>query len=177
MNVMLVVGIIACITLPVYAIAEEGDGPTMLEMHKKITEGLIGFRKEYPDSQPKVYALLDNVNKLFNTAKTAIQKGAGVKKLLQDKMTENSLLKNELAQLKGAVDTTKKTLEVTQSDLYKKLEEEQAIVQRLTMERKELLNKMAHLEEIEKDQLTKKKQESQVAALETAVAKVVASRS
>ena len=176
MKQVLLVSLVVLISLPVCAVDDVNDGSTMLEIHKKITEGLIGFRKEYPESQPKVYALLDQVNKLFTTAKTAIQKGAGVKKLLQDKTAENAMLKNELAQLKGDVVTTKKTLEVSQSDLHKKWEEEHATVERLTQERKELLNKMASLEEMQKDLLTKKKQESQAAALESAVAKVVASR-
>lgn len=169
MKVRLAVSMIVCMVYCACLGNDDSEG-AILDVHKKVTDGLISIRKDYPESQPKVYALLDQVNKLFSSAKTAYQKSVGAKKLLQDKTSENASLKQELALLKGDAVKNKQALEIAEVDLRKKLEEEHATVERLSKEKKDLLTKVASLEDTQKEQISKiKKQDSQTAALEAAV--------
>ncbi len=118
----------------------------MQDNHKKIADGLITVRKEYPASQPKVYAMLDQLDKLYNAARTISQKKTIYKKKLLEKATEAAQLKQEVSVFKNESSSAKKSLESEKSDLINKLAQEQERVQQLQLERKELLNKVALFE-------------------------------
>ena len=123
--------------------AESND---MQDLYKTIANGLIGIRKDYPASQPKVYSLLDQVEKLYTTAKGAEEKRSKLKDQLRAKVTENVALKTELTALRSEVSTVKKAIETTKNDVDQKLEEERLRVDELLQERKMLQAKLTELE-------------------------------
>jgi chromosome segregation ATPase len=124
------------------------------DMYKKVAEGLITIRKEYPQSQSKVYTMLDHLDKLYALAKNDTQKSQILEKKLQEKTAENTQLKNELTSVKGEIHTARKTLEAAKSSVDQRIEEDKQHIQQLTQERNTLVTKVAHLEE----QLNAKKQ-------------------
>lgn len=121
------------------------------DLYKKIADGLIGLRKEYPASQPKVYALLDQIDKLYKTAKSTEESCNSYKQKLNEKTTEASSLRHEIVTMKNDVLSTKKNLECAREDLGLKLEEEKNKAQQLMKEKQELLNKVAMLESRKKN--------------------------
>jgi chromosome segregation ATPase len=129
----------------------------MQESYKKIADGLIGIRKEFPPAQPKVYAMLDQLDKLHSTAKNVTLKKNTYKKKLLEKTAENAALRNELNTLRSEMSSTKSTLESAKSTLDQKLEEDKEQIELLTREKKELLNKIAELEIHKKEIVAEKK--------------------
>ncbi len=127
------------------------------DAYKKIADGLISIRKEYAPSQTKVYAMLDQLDKLYFSAKTVTIKKNTYKKKLLEKTAENAALKNELSSLRLEVSATKSSLETTKSALDQKLEEDKARIEQLTLEKKELLHKMAEIETHKKEIVAEKK--------------------
>ena len=60
----------------------------LAEAYNKITDGLITIRKQFPTVQPRVYSLLDQVDKLYKTAKQNALETADLKKKLQERQSE-----------------------------------------------------------------------------------------
>ena len=143
---------VSFITL-VYAATDNSDA-TMLNLYNEINAGLINLKKNDLTIQLKVSWILDQVNKLFLASKDIAEKMIGTKKLLQIKIAENDDLKKEIIVLKNDTLTKKQSLDLMQEELYKKLENEQLQIEKLTKERNELLAKIAKFEN-EKEQSKK----------------------
>lgn len=118
----------------------------MQDHYKKVAEGLIGVRKEYPVSQPKVYAMLDQLDKLYSTAKQVSAKKLTYKKKMQEKVAENTTLKQEITGLRSDVSSIKKVVENAKSELAQKLADEKAKAEQSSREHKELLEKVSLME-------------------------------
>jgi len=131
------------------------DSQMVQDLQRKIADGLMSIRKEYPASQPRIYAMLDQLDKLCSLAKNGYQEAENLKKELSDKHAENSSLKKTLSQNKQDLLSIKKTVESAKSSLDQKLEEERLRVQQLTQERDKLLQKIAVLEAPVAKQVTK----------------------
>ena len=101
-----------------------GATPDAATAYGKITEGLIDLRKQFPTAQAKVYVLLDQVEKLYNIAKSSSGECVTLRKRLQDAQGET----------KQQLETVKKTFEQAKADLAKRFDEQQ---QRLTAAEKQ----------------------------------------
>jgi hypothetical protein len=110
--------------------------------YKKVADDLMSIRKDFPNAQPKVYAMLDQLNKLYSSAKTAVQEEDILKRKLLEKAKENVSLKQELMTAKNE----KKAIDAEKDVLEKKLEEENAKVLALSHEHKELTTKLVAAE-------------------------------
>jgi chromosome segregation ATPase len=135
--------------LPIFfaiGVTHANDVEMLQELYKKIASGLISIRKEYPQSQTKIYAMLDQLDKLYSLAKNDEQKSLSLEKRFQDKVAENATIKNELSQIKSDMHNARKSLETAKSNLDQKLEDDRSRIQSLSQERSSLLSKIAHLE-------------------------------
>lgn len=102
-------------------------------IYSDITGGLITIRKEYPVVQPRVYKLLDQVDKLYTQAKTAQTECAELRKKLQEKQVE----------VKDQIEAAKRSLETAKNELTKRFEEQRKRLEALETERVSLLAKLA----------------------------------
>lgn len=123
------------------------NGLQMHEHYKKIADGLIGIRKEYPVTQPKVYGMLDQLDKLLSRAKKTVVKKQQYRQKVQSLTVENTSLKQELSTVRGEVSTVRKSIESARSELALQFEQEKRRADQLTQERKDLLQKVALLEQ------------------------------
>lgn len=105
----------------------------LAEAYNKITDGLITIRKQFPTVQPRVYSLLDQVDKLYKTARQNALETADLKKKLQERQSE----------AREQIDAAKKLIENTKTELAKKFEEQGARLQTLQAERDQLLTKVS----------------------------------
>lgn len=123
------------------------DIEQLQDIYKKIADGLISMRKESPQSQTKIYAMLDQLDKLYSIAKNGGTKIHLLEKKYQEKVAENTAVKNELTQIKTDMHNVRKSLETAKNSLDQKLEDDKERIQNLSQERSALLTKVAHLEE------------------------------
>lgn len=87
-------------------------------VYKKIGEDLINLRKEFSAAQPKVYSLLDQVDKMYTLTKTTQQKKTDYRKKYQESikqgaraLQENEALKSQVKNLEGKLLFTSTKLE------------------------------------------------------------------
>jgi len=106
---------------------------SLAEGYNKITGGLISIRKQFPVVQPRVYSLLDQVDKLYKVAREQTLEVAALKKKLQERQQET----------KEHIDNAKKLVENAKTELAKKFEEQSAQLQALRAERDQLLGKIS----------------------------------
>ncbi|MFA5306354.1 MAG: hypothetical protein WC365_02800 [Candidatus Babeliales bacterium] len=123
------------------------DAEQLQDLYKKIADGLISMRKESPQSQTKIYAMLDQLDRLYSIAKNCGGKIQSLEKKYQEKLAENTTIKNELTQIKTDMHSVRKSLETAKNNLDQKLEDDKTRIQSLSQERSTLLTKVAHLEE------------------------------
>ena len=123
------------------------DIEQLQDLYKKIADGLISMRKDSPQSQTKIYAMLDQLDKLYSIAKNGGLKNQSLEKKYQEKIAENTTIKNELTQIKTDMHSVRKSLETAKNSLDQKLDEDKARIQSLSQERSALITKVAHLEE------------------------------
>lgn len=71
--------------------------------YKKINEELINIRKEFSATQPKVYFLLDQIEKMNRIMQEALTKKNSYKKKCHDLNTQTDILKNKNLILKQKV--------------------------------------------------------------------------
>lgn len=135
----------------------------MQEHYKKIADGLIGIRKEFPPTQPKIYAILDQLDKLHTLAKKAVHKKQLLKQEKNELFIEKTALKKEVATAQNELSSIKGSVENEQLELTKKLEVEKIQVEKLMQERKILLTKIAQFEK-SKDARKKESVQTQVFA-------------
>lgn len=139
------------------------------EMYRKVADGLNDIRKEYPACQPKVYAMMDQLDKMYNMAKGADQKKLLLKQKLENKITENVTLKTELIALKSEMSSIKKSLEMVKAEADQKIEEEKTKSEQLVAERKDLIHKLSslddHKEDVSKKRTTQDMTKNDIVAL------------
>lgn len=134
------------------AAANTKSAAQMQQLYKKIGSELITIRKEYSAAQPKVYSLLDQVEKLYAVSKNVHQKKVQYKKLYKVKEIEVVSLKKEIAQMKNEFQSTRSQLDAT----HKKLEAEKANANNILKEKNEIINKISKLEALSQQQGKKK---------------------
>jgi uncharacterized coiled-coil DUF342 family protein len=151
MNFLVMIAIILLTSVPLMS----KNGAQMQEHYKKIADGLIGIRREYPVTQPKVYGLLDQLDKLLSRAKKIVQKKQQYKQKVQTLNAENTVLKQELATVRNEVSNVKKSIESARNELALRVEEEKKRADQLSHERKVLAGKLAALEQKKDENLVK----------------------
>jgi phosphoglycerate-specific signal transduction histidine kinase len=110
-------------------------------LHKDIGSDLMSIRKEFTAAQPKVYSLLDRIDKMYNLAKVAAEKKDLIKTELKNKISENKRLQSELSNLKIKILTAEKELENSSkkfTSLNKELQVERVQTAILSREKKEI---------------------------------------
>ncbi|MBX9830587.1 hypothetical protein K2X40_01395 [Candidatus Babeliales bacterium] len=113
------------------------DAEKIASVYKKVGDELVAIRQAFPESQPKVYRILDHVDQLYKKAKSAVQKREELAAQLAKQTQETEALQKETAQLK-------QTLEKNQQELARaqaRLEQEKARTSFLAQEEKKLLVK------------------------------------
>ncbi len=105
-------------------------------VYSEVTRDLISMRKEFPVAQPKIYKLLDQVDKLFKQAKAVQAERDELRKKLLERQVE----------LREQLEASKKSFEMAKLELTKKLEEQQRKAQSVEQERDRLATKVATLE-------------------------------
>lgn len=141
--------IVVCGWLVCIGLAQAKNFSQIQDLYKKIGEDLVSLRKEYAAGQPKIYTILDKVDRMYNLTKGIHQKKKSFKRQMGDRESivktlkdENKILKEELFNAKQAVDSTEKQLEVTN----KKLEVEKSQASKLSQEKGALLGKIKQIE-------------------------------
>ncbi|QQR49796.1 hypothetical protein IPF37_03065 [bacterium] len=112
--------------------------------YKKVGEELVAIRQEFPQSQPKVYRILDHVDQLYKKAETAMKKKEELvaqKDALTAQLTkhnqEMTTLQQEVAQLKQAFEKNQQEL----ARAHARLKQEQGRVVDLAKQKKVLQQK------------------------------------
>lgn len=82
----------------------------MQDLYKNIGDDLMCIRKEFSATQPKVYAVLDRIDKMYNLAKIAAEKKNKYKDVLKNQGAETQKLYEEIAALKTKLSTTESEL-------------------------------------------------------------------
>jgi chromosome segregation ATPase len=110
-------------------------------LHKEIGNDLMSIRKEFTAVQPKIYSLLDRIDRMYNVAKTAVEKKRELKNELKNKVSENKKILTELNSLKIKLSETENALENSTkkfTSINKELELEKVQSAILSREKKEL---------------------------------------
>jgi phosphoglycerate-specific signal transduction histidine kinase len=110
-------------------------------LHKDIGGDLMSIRKEFTAAQPKIYSILDRLDKMYNLAKTEVEKSDEIKTELDNKLYENKRLQDELAMLRTKLQSTEKALDHSIkkiTDVNKELQVEKIQTAILSREKKEL---------------------------------------
>jgi|GEM_PF-6197147 len=110
---------------------------TIQDLYKKMSSELIEVRKEFPSAQPKIYPLLDQLDKLYNTSKNIHTKKQHYKKLFKTRDVELSSLKKEISFMKNELAATKNILESSS----RKFEDEKASLCSMLKEKDDALSK------------------------------------
>lgn len=133
------------------------------ELYKKVGENLVSIQKEYPQSQQKIYLVLDQVDKLYNLSLKKGEKNKRLKTLLKEKEHENQALNKHISTLKKGLSETTNKLDVTS----KNLEQERSLVTTLIQENKVLAT--AQQESNKKQVVAAQQQKKNVLMAETAL--------
>lgn len=127
-------------------------------LHKKISKDLLSLKKEHPQTQPQVYALLDQVCKIYQLSKKTINKKKELKvKLISVNKNsyilkvENAGLKKELNLLKGKLDSKIKLLENKNKTLAKNT----VMLGFVNQEKQKMQNEINRLKEEQKQLILK----------------------
>lgn len=84
------------------------------EYYKKIGDELISVRKQFTESQPKIYTILDQLDKMHGIAKHIVQRKKEWKRKFKQKERENTLLKKDIEKLKQEFVAMQQTCSVSQ---------------------------------------------------------------
>lgn len=119
-------------------------------IYKQITNELMSIRKEFAGAQPRVYTLLDQVDRMNNLAKTSYLKRHALEAQMNNTTTsaktlreENKSLKAEISTLKQKLDVTTKFLETTTHQLTSETQR----AAKHSKEKRELQGKIAQVEQ------------------------------
>ena len=124
----------------------------MTDLYSSITNDLIEIKKKYPDTQEKIYSIIDRIGKMNVQAQKSGEQYVSLQSSLQKKNKEaeglsgeNDRLKQELVMVKADLETSKK-----------KLEEEQIISKSIADKQKTLLAHVDRLREARQQQKQQK---------------------
>ncbi len=123
-------GIVLCVVL-MFGSCGLIQADAVLDAYTKINDGLIGIRKQFPATQQRVYPLLDQVNKLYELAKTSLTQCNELKKKMHEGQQET----------KSQLDAAKKTFDIAKADLAKRFDEQQQRLLALEKQRDQLMAK------------------------------------
>lgn len=130
-------------------------------IYNNVSKDLLSLKKEHPQTQPKVYSLLDQICKMYKLSKNSIVK----KKLLKNKLSisnkESSILKVENLTLKTGIKKLITKLNLTKKDLEiktKKLTTNNLMLNILNKEKESMQDKLKALQK-DQDQLILKTSE------------------
>ena len=118
-------------------------------LHKKISDQLLNIRKEYSQTQPIVYSLLDQVCKMYQLSKNTVEKKKKFKKQLNQKEQEQKSLKAELSEVKNKTTELEDKFVQSQNTLAmaaKKLEQKDEIVTFIEKEKNKLIKEKEELD-------------------------------
>lgn len=127
----------------------EDDQQRVQDLYKKIGDDLITIRKEFSGAQPKVFSVLDQIDKMYSITKSTMQKNQDLSKDLKRHAAENLWLKNEVVNVRKELSSAKQTIEATQNsleDVHTKLEDEKKEARLLAQEKNTLEDKVQNLE-------------------------------
>lgn len=82
----------------------------MQDLYKNIGNDLMSIRKEFVATQPKVYSILDQVDKMYNLAKITAEKKHNLNTLLKNQSNETSKLYTEINTLKSKITANEEEL-------------------------------------------------------------------
>jgi chromosome segregation ATPase len=98
----------------------------MQDLYKNIGTDLMSIRRDFSAAQPKIYAILDRIDKMYNLAKVTAEKKQHLKLLAKNQGSEIKKLNEEINSLKSKVaiheeelNKTHQKLEATKSELQK----------------------------------------------------------
>ncbi|MFH1461464.1 MAG: hypothetical protein ABIF12_00745 [bacterium] len=135
------------------AICKDTD-KKIYDLHNKISKNLLTLKKDYPNTQPKVYSLLDQVCKMYQFSKNTLKKKCDLKikyvhldKEYKSLNIENTNLKNELKSLTNKFDSKTKELENKNKILTKNT----AILSIVSQEKKQMEIEINKLKEEQKE--------------------------
>jgi len=110
----------------------------MQDLYKNIGNDLMYIRKEFTAAQPKVYSILDRVDKMYNLAKVTAEKKHNLNALLKNQSSESNKLYAEINALKSKITATEEELMSTRKKLANAnnaLEKEKANISQLSQEK------------------------------------------
>ena len=99
------------------------------KLYCKIGNDLIKIKKEHPQTQPLVYALLDQFGKYNSVAKIVSSKKGEYKRLLKAELVTTEILKKDISDLSEKVSDMKKVLLVADKKLRKDSEQVNDLVE------------------------------------------------
>lgn len=89
----------------------------MQDLYNNIGDDLMCIRKEFAATQPKVYSVLDRVDKMYNLAKIVVDKKNKYKDIYKTQGAEARKLNEEISTLKARLSTTESELESANNQL------------------------------------------------------------
>lgn len=89
----------------------------MQDLYKNIGNDLMCIRKEFVAAQPKVYSILDQVDKMYNLAKVTAEKKHNLNALLKNQSSETNKLYAEINTLKSKITASEEELMNTRKKL------------------------------------------------------------
>ncbi|MFA5075325.1 MAG: hypothetical protein WC436_04450 [Candidatus Babeliales bacterium] len=111
------------------------------KLHKKIGDDLLSIKQEFPQSQSKVYSVLDQVCKIYQVAKNNIEKKRKLKEIIKVKDEQYKTLTNRTNLLKNKFSDLSKEFEISKQNLAslnKKLEKKEIALTMLNQEKNNL---------------------------------------
>jgi len=133
---------------------------TTQELYTSIANDLIEIRKKYPDTQAKIYSILDRIGKMNVIVQKNEEQQSALHATIQKKEQESLVTKNENDRLQQELIAAKADLEITK----KKLEEEQTIAKGLAEKQKTLLTHVDQLRVAHERQKAKKEKQQVLTA-------------
>lgn len=118
--------VLVSLTINLIFVTQLSCGKNSSEIHnvyKKIGAELINLRKEFSATQPKVYSLLDQVDKMYTLTQTAHQKKINYRKKYKESLHQGAIAQQANILLQAQVKTLESKLLITST----KLEEEKQL--------------------------------------------------
>lgn len=89
----------------------------MQDLYKNIGNDLMSIRKEFAAAQPKVYSILDRIDKMYNLAKLTAEKKHNLSLQLKNQSSETKKLYAEINTLKSKIAAHEEDLATTRKKL------------------------------------------------------------
>lgn len=133
----------------------------MQDLYKNIGNDLMSIRKEFTAAQPKVYSILDRIDKMYNLAKITAEKKHTLSIQLKNQSGETGKLYAEISTLKSKISANEEELANMRKKLAhatNALEKEKAQVSQLSQERTQLQTQQSEPQKIKHQIPSDKKQ-------------------